>query len=55
MDKAKQRASTEIAVYKERRRIEKENKGEVLITDLLAKARSVVRAKVDKKKPGHAG
>jgi hypothetical protein len=44
-EKAWEKASNEIAVYKQRRRIEKETKGEKCVGDLLAKARELVSAK----------
>ena len=50
MPRAKNRAAEEIAVYKERRRIEKEAAGETCISDLLNKAREFARIKKTSRK-----
>jgi hypothetical protein len=42
---AKEKAALEIAVYKERLRLEKETAGEIVVTQLLGQARQLAKAK----------
>jgi hypothetical protein len=49
MPTAQERATMEIAVFKERLRLEKENSGEIAVTQLLGKARQLAKEKRAKK------
>ncbi len=50
MPKAKEKAAAEIAVYKERMRLEKENEGKGTVEDLLAQAKKIAAEKRAKRK-----
>lgn len=50
MPKAKEKAAAEIAVYKERMRLKKENEGRVAVEDLLEQSKKIATAKRAKRK-----
>jgi hypothetical protein len=54
MPAAKEKATAEIAIYKQRLRLEKEAAGEVAVSDLLQKARALVTEKKRKRAAGKA-